>query len=126
MWRFLASAFCLLFMGSAHAAEPLLRFASETGEHLDFNAGNLQDAEWVQDSLNGSRILRFRLDQKGAELLGDFTLRLINRPMKLFICSDLVAEAVVREPVTGGVLSVNAGTPDRAKMLADKLKQGDC
>lgn len=126
MRRFLATTFFLLLTGSALAAEPLLQFAAETGEHLDFNAGDLKDVEWIEDTLNGSRGFRIQLDQPSAKLLVEFTLKLINKPMKLVVCGDLVANPVVREPVMGGGLQVMVETPPRAKMLAAVLRHGDC
>lgn len=126
MWWFLASVFFLLFAGSALAAEPLIRLANETGEHLDFNADNLQGVEWVEDTSNGSGMFRFRLDQTSTELVGDFTSRLIDKPIKLIICGDLVVKPVVRVPVMNGSFHISVETPQRAKMLADVLKRGNC
>jgi preprotein translocase subunit SecD len=126
MWQFPASALFLLFTGSVLAAEPLVRLAAETGDHLDFTAGNLRDAGWWEDESNGSRALSFRLDRDSAELVHDFTLRLIGRRVKLFICGDLVTEATLNEPLAGGVFHIYLDPSHRAKLFADILKRGNC
>ncbi len=126
MWRLLASVLFLLSSGGAHAAEPLIRFASEKGEHVDIGADNLEEVRWVEDDLNGSRIFSFRLDRTSAELVGDLSLKLIYKPIKLIICGDLVAKPVVNEPLMHGSFHVAVETAQRAKMLADVLKRGNC
>lgn len=126
MWRLLASVLFLLSSRGAHAAEPLIRFASEKGEHADISAGNLEEVRWVEDDLNGSRMFSFRLDRTSAELVGDLSLKLIHKPIKLIICGDLVAKPVVNEPLMQVSFHVAVETAQRAKMLADVLKRGNC
>lgn len=65
--------------------------------------------------------IKFQVDEITATAFGKLTYDNLGRQISIKICGKQVSNPVIRDPLFGGVMAVEGGTRDKAKVIVDVL-----
>ncbi len=84
----------------------------------------LQSAIAQVDRLGTEWVVNFTLNERGAEIFGDFTARHIGQPLAIVLDGVVISAPVIRDALTDGGTISGAFTQDEAQQLAVQLRYG--
>ncbi|NPV68965.1 MAG: protein translocase subunit SecD [Anaerolineae bacterium] len=84
----------------------------------------LQSAIAQVDRLGTEWVVNFTLNERGAEIFGDFTARHIGQPLAIVLDGVVISAPVIRDALTDGGTISGAFTQEEAQQLAVQLRYG--